>query len=136
MATAEPFYRAAERQIELWTLLAGVAGAVIAVLVWSWAAAGGVLVGAVLAWFNFRWLKQGVAALERVSVAPADAETVRIPKRTYVKFFGRYVLLLGVLYVIFSRSLLPVVAVFVGLFTLVAAALSAMVIMLFRHPEL
>ncbi|MCL6482109.1 MAG: ATP synthase subunit I [Firmicutes bacterium] len=135
MTSAEPGYRAAERQIELGTLLVGAVGAIVAVLVWSWPAAGGVLVGAVLAWLNFRWLKQGVAALERVSVAQADAETVRIPKRTYVKFFGRYVLLLGILYVIFSRSLLPVAAVFVGLMALVAAALSAMVVTLFRHPE-
>lgn len=135
MAAAEAFYRAAERQIEIWTLLTGAGGALLAVPTWGWPAAGGVLLGATLAWVNFRWLKQGVAALERIAVAQAGAENVRIPRRTYVKFFGRYVLLLAVLYVIFSRSLLPVAAVFAGLFALVAAVLGTMAVALFRRPE-
>ncbi len=135
MVTAEAFYRAAERQIEIWTLLTGFAAAVVAVFAWSWPAAGGVLLGAALAWLNFRWLKQGVAALEQLSVAQAGTEKVRIPRRTYLKFFGRYVLLLVVLYVIFSGSLLPVAAVFAGLFAPVAAVLGAMVVTLFRSSE-
>jgi hypothetical protein len=135
MTAAETFYRAAERQIEIWTLLTGVGGALVAVPTWGWPAAGGVLLGTVLAWVNFRWLKQGVAALERVSVAQVGAENVRIPRRTYLKFFGRYVLLLALLYVIFSRSLLPVAAVFTGLLALVAAVLGTMIVALFRRPE-
>lgn len=135
LETAEAFYRVAERQIELWTLLVGATGALLAGLSWSWTAAGGVLLGAVLAWLNFRWLKQGVAALERVSVAQTHADRVRIPRRVYVKFFGRYVLLLAALYVILSRSLLPVGAVFVGLFALVAAVLGAMLVVLIRRPN-
>ncbi|MCL6565722.1 MAG: ATP synthase subunit I [Acidobacteriia bacterium] len=133
--TVEAFYRVAERQIELWTLRVGAVAAVVAGLGWSWAAAGGVLLGAALAWLNFRWLKQAVAALEHVSVAQTHGDIVRIPRRTYVKFFGRYVLLLAVLYVIFSRSWLPVGAVFAGLFALVAAVLGAMIVALICRPD-
>ncbi len=133
--TADAFYRVAERQIELWSLLVGAVATIVAGLGWSWTAAGGVLLGAVLAWLNFRWLKQGVAALERASLAQTHADMVRIPRRVYVKFFGRYVLLLAALYVILSRSLLPVGAVFAGLFALVAAVLGAMVVVLIRRPN-
>jgi hypothetical protein len=41
----------------------------------------------------------------------------------YVKFFGRFALLLVVVYVILSRSLLPVAAVVGGLFAVVAAVM-------------
>jgi ATP synthase I subunit len=80
-------------------------------------------VGAVLAWVNFRWLKQGVTALVKVSTAQAGSEHARVPVSVYAKFFGRFALLLVVVYVILSRSLLPVAAVLGGLFAVVAAVM-------------
>jgi len=49
-----------------------------------------------------------------------------------VKFFGRFALLLLVVYVILSRSLLPVAAVVAGMFALVAAVMIELLLELAR----
>jgi hypothetical protein len=116
-------YRAAERRIEWLTLGLGAAAALYAGWRWSWAHAVGILVGTALAWINYRWLKQGVDALAKLSIAQEGAEKARVPKRVYFKFIGRYALIILVVCVIFFGSLLPPVSVLGGLFTLVAAAL-------------
>ena len=46
-----------------------------------------------------------------------------MPVSVYAKFFGRFALLLVVVYVILSRSWLPVAAVLGGLFAVVAAVM-------------
>ena len=56
----EAYYAAAERRIEYMTLGLGAAGAICAAVMWTPRAALGVAAGAVLAWLNFRWMKQGV----------------------------------------------------------------------------
>jgi hypothetical protein len=76
-----------------------------------------------MAWLNYRWLKQGVTTLVKISTAQANAEHARVPVSVYAKFFGRFALLLVVVYVILSRSLLPVAAVLGGLFAVVAAVM-------------
>ena len=58
--------------------------------------------------------------LETPALADRDA---RVPRFVYAKFFGRFALLLVAVYVILSRSWLPVTAVFAGLFAVVAAVL-------------
>ena len=123
MADPDSFYGAAERRIEWLTLALGVAGAVFAAARWGWRHGAGVGVGTLLTWLNFRWLKQGVGALVTVSTAQAGSEQARVPRSVYVKFLGRFALLLLVVYVILSRSLLPVAAVMAGLFALVAAVM-------------
>jgi hypothetical protein len=114
MAEAESFYATAERRVERLTAIIGVAGAVLAL-------------GAGLTWLNFRWLKAGVSALVQASVAQAGAEHARIPRSVYVKFFARYALLLAVVYVILSRSVLPLAALIGGLFAAVAAVVAEVV---------
>lgn len=121
MAESDAFYVSAERRVEWFTALLGLAGAAIAYARWGWPAGAGVGLGAGLTWLNFRWLKLGVSALIKVSVSQPNTERVRIPMSVYVKFFGRYALLLVVVYVILSRSLLPLAAVIGGLFAAVAA---------------
>lgn len=116
-------YRAAERRIEWLALAIGAAAALYAGWRWSWAHAVGVLAGTALAWINYRWLKQGLDALAKLSTAQEGAEKARIPKRIYVKFIGRYALIIVVVCAIFFGSLLPPISVLGGLFTLVAAAL-------------
>jgi ATP synthase I chain len=123
MADRDTFYEAAERRIEWLTLALGVAAAVFAAVRWGWRPGAGVAVGATLTWLNFRWLKQGVSALVAVSTAQAGSEQSRVPKMVYLKFLGRFALLLLVVYVILSRSLLPVAAVLGGLFAVVAAVM-------------
>jgi hypothetical protein len=116
-------YAAAEHRIEWMTLGLGVAGALFVLARWGWRPGAGVALGAALAWLNFRWLKQGVVALVRLSTAQAGSEHVRVPMSVYVKFFGRFALLLVVVYVILSRSWLPVAAVLGGLFAVIAAVM-------------
>lgn len=116
-------YRAAERRIEWLTLGIGAVAALYSGWRWSWAHAVGILAGTALAWINYRWLKQGLDALARLSTAQEGAEKVRVPKRVYAKFIGRYALIIVVVCAIFFGSLLPAISVLGGLFTLVAAAL-------------
>jgi len=124
MSGADSIYRTAEHRIEWMTLAFGLAGAAFVFLRWGSQAGAGVALGAVLAWLNFRWMKQGVNALVKISTAQAsDAEHARVPLTVYAKFFGRFALLLVVVYVILSRSLLPVAAVLGGLFAVVAAVM-------------
>jgi hypothetical protein len=123
MADPDSFYAAAERRIEWLTLALGTAGAAFAAVRWGWRPGAGVALGAALTWLNFRWLKQGVGALVAVSTAQAGSEQVRVPRTVYLKFFGRFALLLVVVYVILSRSLLPLAAVLGGLFAVVAAVM-------------
>src|SRR5579864_1367823 len=123
MAESDSIYVAAEHRIEWMTLAFGLAGAVFTLLRWGWRPGAGVALGAALAWLNFRWLKQGVTAFVRASTAQANSEHARVPVSVYAKFFGRFALLLLVVYVILSRSLLPVAAVLGGLFAVVAAVM-------------
>lgn len=132
MADPDSFYGAAERRIEWLTLALGAAGAVFAALRWDWRAGAGVALGALLTWLNFRWLKQGVGALVTVSTVQAGSEHARVPRSVYLKFFGRFALLLLVVYVILSRSLLPVAAVLGGLFAVVAAVMLELLFELVR----
>lgn len=131
----ESRYGAAERRIEWLTIALGFAGSVGALARWGWRTAAGVALGAGLTWLNFRWLEQGVAALVKLSPAQEGATSFRVPRSVYVKFLGRFALLLGVAYVILSRSLLPAVAVLCGLFAVVAATLIVMVQELVRGGE-
>jgi len=123
MADPDPFYGAAERRIEWLTLVLGLAGAVIAAVKWGVRPGAGAAVGAFLTWLNFRLLQQGVAALVKVSTAQAGSEHARVPFSVYAKFFGGFALLLLVVYVILSRSFLPVASVLGGLFAVVAAVM-------------
>ncbi len=123
MAEPDSIYVAAEHRIEWMTLAFGSAGAVFVLMRWGWRPGAGVALGAGLAWVNFRWLKQGVTALVKISTAQAGSEHARVPMTVYAKFFGRFALLLAVVYVILSRSLLPVAAVLGGLFAVVAAVM-------------
>ena len=50
-----------------------------------------------------------------------------MPVGAYLKFFGRFALLLGILYVILTRSWLPLVPVFMGIFAAPAAVVLALV---------
>ena len=127
MAEHESFYADAERRIEWLTIAVGIGGTVFASARWGWRAGAGVALGAGLAWLNFRWLKQGVGALVKVSTAQFSPERARVPRSVYIKFFGRFALLLVIAYVILSRSLLPVPAVLGGLFAIVSAIMIEMV---------
>ncbi len=126
--TAEAGFGASSlRRIEYWTAGFAAAGALIAGVKWGWLQAVGVIAGATISWLNYRWLKQGVGSLAALATAQEGAEKVRIPKSTYMKFFGRFVLLLVVLYAVLSRPSWPSVAVLCGLFAVVAGVVAEMI---------
>ncbi len=136
-ADNDAFYGSAERRVEYFTLGLGLAATLVTAAAWGRSYGVGVAVGCVLSWVNYRWLKQGLEALGRFAreQQAEEKEKIRIPKRVYVKFFGRYALILGVAYVIFARSLLPVVAVVAGLFALAAAVILEILYELARGTE-
>ena len=120
----EPFGSATLRRIEWLTLMIGGLGAAWAAWRWGWRGALGLVLGATLSWINYRWLKGSVQAFGAAAVAqtvsqtgePAEAQPVSVPRGAYFKFFGRFVLLLGAVYVILTRTWFPAVAVLAGLF--------------------
>jgi hypothetical protein len=114
---------AAKHRIERWLVLTGLVVAACAGYFGSALAAAAATLGAGLAWLNFRWMKQGLAAFEQVSREQEGAAKVRIPKRVLLRFFGRTALILIVLYVSLAYSLLPAWALLAGIFTLVAAVI-------------
>jgi len=132
MAEDEALYTAAERRIEYFSAGIAALGALIAAIHWGPRVAAAFAVGGFLSWITYRWLKQGVTALTRLSVAQEGAEKPRVPASVYVKFIGRYALLLLAAYVILRGFRLPLESFLVGLFTIVAAVLLEMIGQLFR----
>lgn len=128
---AERFYGQALERIKRFMLLIG-AAATVAV----WAALGsqygvGVLLGCVLAWVNFHWLKQAVTAFaDRVTAAPPAPEAGDLPPRRHsgrgivARFLLRYALIALAAYAIFTVSKPSLYGLLGGLFLTVAAILS------------
>jgi small-conductance mechanosensitive channel len=132
MAGDEEFYAAAERRIEYITLVIAAAAALITAWFWGREAAAGFASGAILSWINYRWMKQGVGTLARLSSAQAGTQKAQVPASVYVKFLGRYALLIVAAYVILRNFKLPVASLLAGFFTVIAAVLVEMVGQLFR----
>lgn len=124
---SEPFGSATLRRIEWLTLALGGLAAAGAGWRWGWRGGVGLAIGAALSWVNFRWLKGSVQAFGSAATAQAGSQNVRVPVSAYVKFFGRFALLLGTLYVILTRSWLPAIPVLAGIFAAPAAVVLALV---------
>lgn len=147
MTAGDAYYASAERRIEWVTLLIAAIAAIAAVFLWSAKAAAGVAAGGALSWLNFRWMKQGVGALARLSTArpqtqgsaakdaEADADKpshARVPPSVYFKFLGRYALLIVAAYVILRGFRLPPASLIAGFFAVGAAVIIEMIGLLFR----
>lgn len=124
---SEPFGTATLRRIEWLTLVLGGLGAAWAGWRWGWRGSLGLAVGVVLSWINLRWLKGSVQAFGKAATAQAGSQHVRVPVSAYFKFFGRFALLLGILYVILTRSWLPAIPALAGIFAAPAAVVVALV---------
>lgn len=122
----EPFGSATLRRIEWLTLALGGFGAAWAGWRWGWRGTLGLAIGVALSWINFRWLKGSVQAFGKAATAQAGSQNVRVPVSAYFKFFGRFALLLGILYVILTRSWLPVIPALAGIFAAPAAVVVAL----------
>ena len=123
-----------ERRIAWLTLAFGVAACAAAALARNRVWAGGLLIGAVLAWLNFRWLRRGLDALVAASQAQAGAEKPRVPLGAYFAAVFRYGLIALVVYVIFRLLKVPLASMVVGMCALAAAAIAASVYELW-HSE-
>jgi ATP synthase I chain len=133
MAGDEEFYSAAERRIE-W-LIAGIGAAATAAtwFVWGRRAAAGLAAGAILSWVNYRWMKQGVDRLARLSTAHVGTQRAQVPASVYLKFLGRYALLIVAAYAILRAFRPPLASLLAGFFSVVAAVLVEMIVQLFRR---
>ena len=123
-----------EQRIAWLTLGFGLAACVAAAIAGSRVWAGGLLIGAVLAWVNFRWLRRGLDALVAASTAQAGVEKPRVPLGTYFAAVFRYGLIALSVYVIFKFLGIPLASMVVGMCALAAAAIAASVYELW-HSE-
>jgi hypothetical protein len=123
----EPFGNATLRRVEWLTLTLGGFGTALAAWRWGWRGALGVALGTVLSWINFRWLKGGVHAFGKTATEQTGPEAAHVPKGALVKFIGRFALLLVAVYVILTRSWVPPIAFFAGLFASAAGVVVALV---------
>jgi hypothetical protein len=126
---------AIERRLEYFLLGSGAVATLVAATGWGLRFAEGAAIGTAICWLNFRWLKQGATAVIRIGMAQAGAETVRVPRILHVKFFGRLVLLLAVVYVILVRLRLPVLATLCGLVAVFPAVVVELIYELWRGHQ-
>jgi len=131
VAASNAYYAAAERRIEYITLGIGAAATIAGIVRFGARFAVGIAAGCVLAWLNYRWLKQGVGALASLAKGQQGAEKVRVPRSVYFKFMGRYVLLIAAAYVILTRFNVPAASLLLGFGTLVVAVLGEIIWQLF-----
>ncbi len=101
-------------------LAVGFAGAIVAFAWLGWQAGFGFALGAIAAWFNFRWLKGFVGGL-----GPGGN-----PGRFAVFFAFRYLILAAGAYVILKYSKLSLPAALTGLFVPLAAVIVEVLIQL------
>ena len=126
METAETSpYALTERRIATLTLILGALAAIATAAMYSIRAGAGVLIGAVLAWINFRWLERAMDSVTRASTAQQGSAEARVPVTSYLGLLARYALIAGVVYATFSIFRIPVVSLLVGLCALGAAAIAA-----------
>jgi hypothetical protein len=123
-----------EQRIAWLTLGFGLTACGAAAIAGSRVWAGGLLIGAVLAWLNFRWLRRGLDALVAASTAQAGVEKPRVPAGTYLAAVFRYGLIGLSVYVIFKVLGVPLASMVVGMCALAAAAIAASVYELW-HSE-
>jgi small-conductance mechanosensitive channel len=119
--------RQTERRVAWLILLFGILFSAVAAILRNLPWAGGLLIGCILAWLNFRWLKQGMDALVAVSQAQSGAAQPRIPVGTYFRVLFRYALIAVTVYVIFILLKIPLASMVVGLCALGPAVMAASV---------
>ena len=100
---------------------------------WDWGV--GLMIGAALAWLNFRWLKQGLDALTQAIAAQGAQSNGSVPVDAYFKALFRYFLIALMVYVIFKYLKVPVLSMVLGLCALGAATIAVSVHEIFRPQE-
>ena len=109
------------------TFILGAAAVIAAAVLGHRKWAGGLAVGTVLGWLNFRWLGRGLDALVLASTAQHGHEKPLVPWWTYMLAVFRYALIGLTVYVIFKYRNIPLASMILGLCALAAAAIAASV---------
>jgi small-conductance mechanosensitive channel len=122
-----------ERRISWLTLVFGGLAALAAALLHNRVWGVGLVIGAVLAYFNFRWLRRGLDELVRASTAQTDRKKPQVPLGSYALALLRYGLIGLTVYAIFEYLHVPFASMVVGLCALGAAAIAASVYEIW-HP--
>lgn len=118
-------YALTEGRIARLTLVLGAIAAAGACCLFSIRVGAGVLIGALLAWINFRWLKSALDTVTRAAMAQAEASKVRVPLGSLFGLIGRYLLIAVSVCVIFIFLGIPILSMLVGLCALGAATIAA-----------
>jgi small-conductance mechanosensitive channel len=118
-------YALTERRIARLTLVLGAIASVGACFLFSIRVGAGVLIGALLAWVNFRWLKNALDTVTRAATAQAEPSKARVPVGSLFGLIGRYFLIAVSVYVIFISFGIPILSMLVGLCALGAATIGA-----------
>lgn len=127
-----PAYSQTEKRIARFTLLIGLLAALPLGYWYSFRWGAGVLIGAVLAWFNFRWLRQGMDALTQAAIAQSEQKKAEVPLGTYFAAAFRYGLIAAIVCVIFRYLNVPAISMVLGLLALGAATIVVSVFEIFR----
>ncbi len=114
-----------EKRIAWLTLAIGAAAAAATAAAHQRPWAAGLMIGTILAWFNFRWLRRGLDALVVASTAQEGAPRPHVPVGTYFAAVFRYALIAFLVYVNFKVLKVPLASMVVGLFALGAATIAA-----------
>src|SRR5260370_40719373 len=118
-------YAVTERRIARLTLVLGGTASVGAYFLFSIRVGAGVLIGALLAWINFRWLKSALNTVTRAATAHAEPSQARVPVGGLFGLIGRYFLIAVSVYVIFVFFGIPILSMLVGFCALGAATIGA-----------
>jgi len=127
-------YLQSEKWIARLTLLLGALAGISVSCFYKTNWGTGIFAGAILAWFNFRWLRQGLDALTSAVTARAGQRDPRVPIGAYFKALFRYGLIALAVYVIFKYLNVPILSMILGLCALGAATLVVSVYEIL-HPQ-
>jgi hypothetical protein len=130
-----PRYQRSETWISHLTLILGAAAALAVGFRYGRHWGAGLMIGATLAWLNFRWLRQGVDALTGTILAQPRRVKHRIPLFTYFKALFRYALIALMVYATFKYLNVPVLSMIFGLCALGAATLAVSVHEIFSPQD-
>lgn len=125
-------YALTERRIARLTLVLGGIASVGACFLFSIRVGAGILIGALLAWINFRWLKSALDTVTRAATAQTEVSKVRVPIGSMAALIGRYFLIAVSVYAIFIFLRIPILSMLVGLCALGAATIGASLYEVFR----
>ena len=131
----DSFYRQSETWISLLTMVLGFLVAIPVAVFHTWVWGLGIVIGAALAWLNFRWLKQGLDALTVAATSQHGGEKVRVPIVSYFKAAFRYALIALTIYVIFKYLHVPALSMVCGLCALGAATILVSVHSILRSTD-